>query len=137
MTPVEFTLYEERRSIAAEVSVVFELLCTASGLQQWIAADADVDPRPGGRIAWTHDNGDRMQGRFVELEAPHRLVFTYGWADGAMGVAPESTVVEITLTAVTAGTELHLVHRQLPASAADRHAQGWRYFLSRLAEIAR
>jgi uncharacterized protein YndB with AHSA1/START domain len=36
-------------------------------------------------------------GRFVELVPHRRLVFTYGWEDGLMGVPPESTTVEIDL----------------------------------------
>jgi uncharacterized protein YndB with AHSA1/START domain len=45
----------------------------------------------------THQNGARVVGRFVELVPHRRIVFTYGWEDGRLGVPPESTTVEIDL----------------------------------------
>ncbi|HEX6332042.1 MAG TPA: SRPBCC domain-containing protein, partial [Actinomycetota bacterium] len=67
------------------------------GLKRWIADDAEVDPTPGGRVRWTHENGATMVGRFVELEPPRRLVFTYGWEGNLMGLPPEASTVEIEL----------------------------------------
>ena len=130
------TLFEHRRTIDAPASVVFDLLTTPEGLRQWIARAAEVSVAPQGRITWTHDNGDTMVGRILELQPPHRLVFSYGWADGAMSMPPESTRVEITLTERDGTTELHLVHRALPVEAEPRHAEGWRWFLARLDEAA-
>ncbi len=42
-------------------------------------------------------SGATVIGRFVELIPHRRVVFTYGWEDGRMGVAPGSTTVEIDL----------------------------------------
>lgn len=130
------TVFEQRRTIEAPASAIFELLTTAQGLREWIARSAEVSLVEDGRISWTHDNGDTMVGRILEVEPPRRLVFTYGWADGAMGMPPESTRVEITLTERDGTTELHLVHRALPMEAEPRHAEGWRWFLERLAGAA-
>ena len=134
MTTSGLTLFEQRMLIPASPAIVFELLTTPQGLRQWIAREATVELTPDGLISWTHENGAQMVGRFREIVPPTRLVFSYGWSDGAMGMGPESTLVEITLTEQGEQTELHLVHRHLPSAAKDRHAEGWRYFLDRLCE---
>lgn len=129
-------LVEQRVMIPAPIERVFDLLSTSEGLCEWMAIQADVDRRPDGVVTWTHENGDRMVGRFVEIEPPTRLVFSYGWANGQLGLAPGGSIVTITLTASGDETELHLVHRDLPAQGAERHEEGWRYFLSKLGAVA-
>jgi hypothetical protein len=49
-----------------------------------------------------------------------------------MGVAPESTTVEIDLSEEDGATVLRLVHRGLPPEAVDDHERGWAYFLGAL-----
>lgn len=116
-------------TIAASIEVVWAHLTTAAGLVRWIGPDATADPVPGGPLRWTHPNGATVVGRFVELDAPRRLVFTYGWDDGRMGVGPESTTVEIDLSEQAGATVLRLVHHGLPPAAVEDHERGWAYFL--------
>jgi uncharacterized protein YndB with AHSA1/START domain len=68
-------------------------------------------------------------GRFVELIPYRRVVFTYGWQGGRMGVPPESSTVEIDLTEKHGVTTLRLMHRGLPPAVADAHERGWAHFL--------
>jgi uncharacterized protein YndB with AHSA1/START domain len=82
---------------------------------------------------WTHHNGDTVRGEFVELVPDRRVVFTYGWERGDVGVPPGSTVVEIDLRPTPSGTELRLVHRGLEGPMADAHSGGWANYLTRLA----
>ena len=119
-------------TIAAPIDVVWAHLTTAAGLVRWVGPDATADPVPGGDLRWTHPNGARVVGRFVELVPYRRVVFTYGWEDGRMGVAPESTTVEIELSEEDGATVLRLVHRGLPPEAVDDHERGWTYFLGAL-----
>lgn len=119
-------------SIAAPASVVYAHLTTVEGLKRWIAADAVVEPEPGGTVRWTHDNGATMIGRFVVLVPPHRLVFTYGWEGNLMGLPPESSTVEIDLQERSGETILRLSHRGIPPEVVDEHRRGWIYFLGRL-----
>lgn len=119
-------------TIDAAASVVYRYLTEVDGLLQWMAIDAIADPVPGGKLQWTHENGATMVGRFVELTPSRRIVFTYGWDDGLMGLPPESTLVEIDLEERDGRTVLHLVHRNLPPGAVDAHQQGWVYFLNLL-----
>jgi uncharacterized protein YndB with AHSA1/START domain len=119
--------------IDAPASVVWEHLTSAAGLVRWVGPEAVADPVPGGELRWTHPNGATVVGRFVELVPFRRLVFTYGWEDGRMGVPPESTTVEIELfSEADEVTRLRLVHRGLPPEAVEMHEQGWAYFLGRL-----
>ncbi|HEV3012144.1 MAG TPA: SRPBCC domain-containing protein [Actinomycetota bacterium] len=119
-------------TIAAPVEVVWAHLTTAEGLVRWVGPAATADPAPGGVLRWTHPNGATVVGRFVELVPHRRLVFTYGWEDGLMGVPPESTTVEIDLVEQDGATTLRLVHHGLPPEVVKDHVQGWAYFLNEL-----
>jgi uncharacterized protein YndB with AHSA1/START domain len=116
-------------TIAAPAAVVWEHLTTADGLVRWVGPQAAADPVPGGALRWTHPNGATVIGRFVELVPHRRVVFSYGWEDGRMGVGPESTTVEIDLTEHEGATTVRLVHHALPPEAVDDHERGWAYFL--------
>jgi uncharacterized protein YndB with AHSA1/START domain len=121
-------------AIAAPPSVVYRRLTTVEGLKRWIAADAVVEARPGGRIQWTHDNGATMVGRFVERDPPRRVVFTYGWQGELMGLPPESSTVHIELEERGDTTILRLSHEEVPPQSVDDHRTGWVFFLGRLRE---
>ena len=73
-------------TIAAPVEVVWAHLTTPEGLVRWVGPEATADPVPGGALRWTHPDGATVVGRFVELVPHRRLVFTYGWEDGRLGV---------------------------------------------------
>jgi uncharacterized protein YndB with AHSA1/START domain len=95
-----------------------------------------ADARAGGELTWTHINGDRVEGEFVELVPGRRVVFTFGWDRSDVEIPPGSTTVEIDLRPQGEGTELHLVHRGLEGPMADAHAGGWSNYLTRLAAVA-
>ena len=130
------------RSVEVEAppATVFEFFVDARKLRRWLAVDATLDARPGGVCAQLHEPADprrgpfHMQGRFLEVDPPHRVVFTWGFAEPEVGVAPGSTVVEVTLAPLRDGaaTRVRLVHRDLPAPAVGDHARGWTEMLDRL-----
>ena len=109
--------------------MVWAHLTTAEGLVRWVGPEATADPTPGGMLRWVHPNGATVVGRFVELVPHRRVVFTYGWEDGRLGVAPGSTTVEIDLVEEAGATTLRLVHHDLPPETVPDHQQGWMYFL--------
>jgi len=123
-------------AIDAPAEEVWRLLTTGDGLVRWVGPEAAADPVAGGRLRWVHPNGATVVGRFVELVPYRRLVFTYGWEDGAMGVPPGSTEVEIELSEADGVTTLRLTHRGLPPAVVDDHERGWAYFLGRLGDAA-
>jgi uncharacterized protein YndB with AHSA1/START domain len=121
--------------IQAPAEIVFRMLTEADLLTEWVAREAEVDRRTGGQFRWVYENGDIVLGRFVEIDAPRRLVLAYGWEEPvSRGIPPNSTEVEITLEESDGATLLRLVHRSLPAAEVESHQAGWDFFLTRLAE---
>jgi uncharacterized protein YndB with AHSA1/START domain len=129
-------LVDKHIFISASPARVYEFLTDADLLMEWMAPRAEVDPTPGGRLTWTHHNGDSVIGAFVELVPGRRVVFTFGWDRADVGVPPASTTVEITLRPRDGGTELRLVHRGLAGPMADAHGGGWDNYLGRLGAVA-
>jgi uncharacterized protein YndB with AHSA1/START domain len=124
--------------IRAERETVFSFFTEADKLTRWLASEATLDARPGGACVQVHAPGDgrgpfHMHGTFVEVDPPERLVFTWGFTDPGVGVPPGSTTVEVTFLPDQDGTRLTLVHRGLPPSAYEGHAEGWMEMLERLA----
>jgi uncharacterized protein YndB with AHSA1/START domain len=125
------------RHIAASPETVFAFFTDPEKLTRWLAVEATLDPRPGGVCRQTHvgQDGDRffMRGEFVEVSAPHRVVFTWGFENESMEVRPGASTVEVTLEPQEAGTWLRLVHRDLPQANRANHDAGWDTMLGRLA----
>ncbi len=90
-----------------------------------------TDPRPGGRYAITSSApGMGIEGEYVALDAPRRLVQTWRWA----GDDTESIVsIDLTGTAER-GTELALRHEHLDRLTAVNYRAGWESCLQRLPE---
>lgn len=72
-------LYSDSIHIAAEPEVVFEYFTNAKALARWMGDRAVVDPRPGGQFT-TFFGDRRVEGRYLELERPRRLVISWGRA---------------------------------------------------------
>jgi uncharacterized protein YndB with AHSA1/START domain len=129
--------------VDASPATVFEFFIDPAKLARWLAVEATVDPRPGGRIHQLHEgpeDGDGspyvLQGEFIEVTPPERVVFTWGFTNDDVGVPPGSTIVEVTLTPDGSGTHVRLVHRDLPSAARGDHEGGWTDMLERLARAA-
>ena len=117
------------RFIDASPETVFDFWTDPEKVTRWLAAEATVDPRPGGAYHQVHVDGDgtrhRIPCEFVEVSPPSRLVFT--WPAGP-------STVEVTLTPEGGGTRLRLVHHDLPAGQRADHEGGWTTHLESLAE---
>lgn len=124
------------RLVAAPIDLVWSLISTTEGLTEWMAVEATVDLRVGGRIRWVHDNGWVVAGTVREVTPMRRLAYTYGWEHGGFPVPLESSVVTIELTARGGVTELAIRHEGLTPEMADQHAAGWVMFVGRLADRA-
>lgn len=121
------------RDIAAPPEIVYAMFTEAHLLVRWLGDTAELNPAPGGLFRFTLGEQDACRGRYVELDPPRRLVFTWGWERAeAIPVPAGSTVVEVDLRPIAVGTHLMLTHRGLDDAAADLHAHGWDRFLSRL-----
>jgi uncharacterized protein YndB with AHSA1/START domain len=122
--------------IAARLETVFDFFVDPAKYVEWMGSDATIDAVPGGTYRVRMRDGVETAGVFVEIDAPHRLVFTWGW-QGDEIVSPGSSRVEITLTPAGAGTDVLLRHLGLPGDAQRaHHRQGWEMYLSRLSTRA-
>ena len=131
-TATETKVYERTLSIEAAPETVWEFLVDPEKLNRWKGIGADLDARPGGIYRCNVIPGHTARGEFVEVDRPHKLVFTWGW-DGEEGVPPGSSTITIELAPEADGTSLRFVHSNLPSAAAvESHAQGWDHYLPRL-----
>jgi uncharacterized protein YndB with AHSA1/START domain len=128
---------EREIAIAASLETVWELLTKEDQAIRWMGRSAEFDLRPGGVYRVDVVPGNVACGEFVEIDPPHRLVFTWGWEAGASPVAPGSSTVEFELTPDGDGTLLRFRHFNLPSvEAAASHGHGWDHYLDRLATAA-
>lgn len=128
--------------ISAPPERVFEALIRSEDVLRWWGSDDfhrttkwEADVRPGGK--WRAEG--RMKdgrtytvvGEFTEVEAPHRLVFTWrpDWD------APNETRVTYILEPFESGTRLTLRHEGFAGRAAvcNNHGAGWTKVLGWLA----
>jgi uncharacterized protein YndB with AHSA1/START domain len=116
--------------IAAPPAAIFPYFTDPALLNQWIGEWSDLKPVPGGVFA-LDINKTPVRGEYVELDPPHRVVFTWGVA-GKDSLPPSSTRVEIVLTEDGAETVVELSHFDLPANEVDSHRGGWTEMLGHL-----
>ena len=123
------------RFVAAPPEEVYRYLVDSDLWARWQGIEASHDPSPGGLFRLRMANGTTARGQFVDLDPPHRVVFTWGWVDHP-GLPPGSTTVEIALTPVEDGTLIRLTHQGLPVDELELHRQGWRHYLGRLDSVS-
>jgi uncharacterized protein YndB with AHSA1/START domain len=122
--------------IAAPPATVYRYFTDPERYVAWMGTAATLEPRPGGSYRIQLRDGVETAGEFVELDPPHRLVFTWGWTNNDE-VAPGSTRVEVTFTEQDGGTLVVLRHHDLPTTEqVEHHGVGWRTYLGRLATAA-
>ncbi len=125
--------YQDSIHIDAVPSVVFSYFTKPEALASWMGDRAILDPRPGGRFT-VYFADKAVEGRYVEIDPPRRLVITWGRARSRT-FPPHTSTLEVTLTPEAGGTRVAIVHTGLPDSEAPRHALGWQHYLARLAIV--
>ncbi|HSM37308.1 MAG TPA: SRPBCC domain-containing protein [Longimicrobiales bacterium] len=123
--------------IRAAPSVIFPLLSTPEGFASWMGDGSEIGAEAGAPMRVVYPNGVEAHGEVVEIEPPHRVVFTWGYKDGANGIEPGATRVTITLEEEEEATRLTLEHEGFDAAdQAGAHRGGWRYYVALLTEAA-
>jgi uncharacterized protein YndB with AHSA1/START domain len=128
--PAEAVVREIR--IDAAPDTVFDFFVDPELLLRWKGIEAKLEPEPGGLFRVVVNPRHTVRGRFLEVERPVRVVFTWGMEGEDAMVAAGASTVEVTLRADGDGTRLRLVHRDLPRAAREQHLRGWEHFLERL-----
>jgi uncharacterized protein YndB with AHSA1/START domain len=119
--------------MAAPPARLFALWTEPESIRKWFGGPAVevgrvvLDLRPGGAysIAVRGEDGDSVIfGRFLAVEAPTRLVYTWT-LEGELGATPETTV-RVEFRAHGEGTELLLEHGPFPVpEIRSLHEKGW------------
>ena len=127
------------RRIKAPPAKVWAAITQPKLMMQWWGPDAgptlsaEADVRPGGRfsIVFRLLNGEEHNptGIYQEVIPEQKLVFTWEWA----GAPERESLVSFVLEPLDGGTELTLIHEQLPDEAARQsHEAGWSGLLDKL-----
>lgn len=132
------------RTIEAPPDAVFAAFIHPDKIALWWGPDdgpvlsVEIDARVGGRFhvrfRLSEDGSEHgSSGTFQVFDAPRRLVMSWAWDD-----QPESrSQVEVTFRAVSADTEITLVHSRLDEHEADGHEKGWQGAFDKLEAKAR
>lgn len=123
--------------IGAKPETVFDFFTDPDKMIQWMGRSAELEPRAGGLFRCDINDESVARGEYVELDPPRRIVFTWGW-EGEDAVTPAgSSTVEILLELDGDGTQLRLIHSDLPSvESAERHRHGWEHYAERLSSAA-
>ncbi|WP_374007445.1 SRPBCC family protein [Leifsonia sp. LS-T14] len=134
--PLELT-----QEVDAGRARVWAAIASAEGLRTWwwrhwddVTIEADVRVGGGYRIAAPRA-GIVLEGRYLAVEAPDRLAFSWRWVDGDGASVDEA--VEIVLTGDAARTRLTVRHTGPWAddAPAESYRQGWTFTLGELAAV--
>jgi len=120
--------------IQATPAVVFAFLTETPRWAAWWGAGSEIDPRPGGKMKIVYPGGTEATGEVIEVSAPRRIAFTYGYASGKL-IPPGGSRVTIDLEPLGAATRLRLTHEVADEAVGNEHIQGWRYQLSLFANV--
>jgi uncharacterized protein YndB with AHSA1/START domain len=136
----ETTSIQREVQIDASPATVWEFLVDPEKAVRWMGDLAELDPQPGGLYRVRVIPSHVARGEFVELDPPHRVVFTWGWEESSAApstVPPGASTIEIELEPHDGGTLLKFTHRDLPsAESVESHGHGWDHYLTRLATAA-
>jgi uncharacterized protein YndB with AHSA1/START domain len=122
--------------IAASPETVFDFFTDPDKMIQWMGRSAELDPRAGGTLRCDINGRDVARGEYVAVERPNRIVFTWGWEGEEPTVAPGGSTVEVLLARDGEGTQLRLIHSDLPSvESAERHSHGWTHYTQRLGAV--
>ena len=133
---------EIKRFINAPRDQVYAAWTDPAQLRQWFGPEKVqtrnliADARVGGKFRWdlTNSEGEKMTclGEYRELQPRKKIVFTWQWDDDE-DWENHTSVVTVELSDRDNGTELRLIHEQLPNEASrDGHTEGWNSALDKL-----
>lgn len=146
MTPVPPVEVRVTRYFEASPERVFDAWLVPRSLGQWMfgprvrdenVVRLDVDPRVGGNFSLKVErNGELIDhvGRYLEIQRPRRLVFTWAVKDDSDDAPSE---VHIDIEASGSGCVLTLAHRMDAkwSDYADRTRDAWTTMLDALANL--
>ncbi|MCT7660003.1 SRPBCC family protein [Mycobacterium deserti] len=132
-----------RRVMPAAPEEVFDQWLDPESLADWMCprpvrvVALTIEPRVGGSVQFDIDDaGTRVliTGRFLEIDRPHRLRFTWSASD-----FPDPTAVSVVDVAfeplIDGQTLMSIEHSLLPPNTFDEYHSGWAGVAGQLAEF--
>lgn len=138
MPSVDTKAIEREIRINAKPETVFSFLTEPAKLRKWFVSEATTDLRPGGTYRLVMADPQYVaSGKYVTIEPPNRLVYTWGWEGDDSPTPVGTSTVEITLKPDGTGTLLKLTHYGFGTEESrNSHDHGWGKYLDRLAVAA-
>lgn len=136
---------EIERFIKASPERVYAAWTDPEQMKQWFKPHSVettgliLDARVGGEFRWDliNDEGEAMtmRGEFRELQPNRKIVFSWKWEDDEVW-ENHTSIVTVELSERPGGTQLRLIHEQLPnEQSRDNHNEGWNSGLDKLEEF--
>jgi uncharacterized protein YndB with AHSA1/START domain len=133
MTEPKPTTAVVRRVLPASPGAVYDEWLDAEGMTEWMCphparlTKIELDPRIGGRFVLEIDDEGfelSIEGRYLELDRPHRLSFTWNCSTWEPS-DPDSMVTVMLEPHGDEHTLMTIQHTQLPPKLVDGHRDGW------------
>ena len=106
--------------IPASPEEVYDAFIDAKKHSAFTGAKATCDPKVGGEFtAWD----GYITGKNLELEKGKRILQEWTTTEWPEGYPPSK--LELTFTKVKGGTEITMVHHDVPEEQAEEYKQGW------------
>ncbi len=119
----EVTTITQKVIIPASPKEVYEAYVDLKKHSEFTGAKATGKPAVGGKFtAWD----GYIFGKFLELEAGKRVVQEWTTTDWEEGYP--ASKLELTFNAVPEGTEICMLHSNVPKEQAEEIAEGWTEF---------
>jgi activator of HSP90 ATPase len=120
---VKVTIIKQSNIIPADPERVYEAFTNARIHSEFTGSKATCDPTVGGRFtAWD----GYISGKNVELEKGKKIVQEWKTTEWPKGYGPSK--LELILKKVKNGTEITMIHSNVPEEQASELAEGWNQF---------
>lgn len=117
------TTIKQRVTVHATPEQVYEAFMDPKKHSDFTGSKATCNPKVGGKFtAWD----GYISGKNLELEKGKRIVQEWISTDFPEGSAPSR--LELKFTKTKGGTQILMVHSNVPEEQADDVAEGWREF---------
>ncbi len=114
------TIIKQTVFMPATPEAVYEAYTDPKIHSEFTGSEATGKPEVGEDFtAW----GGYIEGQYVELEPGKRVVQT--WSTSEWPKDAEPSTVELTFDAVKNGTNITLVHTDVPSEQSDEYDEGW------------
>ena len=113
----------QKVTIPAKTGEIYDAYIDAEKHSTFTGSSATSDPKVGGEFtAWD----GYIKGRYLELEPGRRIV--QEWRSSDFPEGSSASKLELTLKEVEGGTQISMVHSNVPEEIVDDIAQGWKDF---------